>query len=297
MRAFPRPSPSATGLVLAVLSVPVSAAGSCGLSAEIQQQVDASLRAPGQVAYSGTLLLEQNLQRQFLAVDSTAGGARAQLRRLSEQADPPLEYLSAAHEQLADACALARYYELSLESGSVIAGRATRRITARPRDSLRFGYIMDVDLETALPLRMITATQEGKVLERYEFADIRLTDATSPEPDAIAARATGSHYRVAALPPGFNLVHHHDDPVETLVISDGLAAASVFVETPAQPLRPGEGAVLRGSTLSYSRGMNGPSGSVLITVIGEVPLQTARLLADAVRPFDVQSAERTSDAD
>ena len=47
---------------------------------------------------------------------------------------------------------------------------------------------------------------------------------------------------------------------------------------------PGEGAVQHGSTVSYTRGISMRGQKVLVTVLGEIPLTTARLVADAVRP-------------
>jgi negative regulator of sigma E activity len=36
--------------------------------------------------------------------------------------------------------------------------------------------------------------------------------------------------------------------------------------------------------LTYTRGVRTAAGGILISVLGEIPLVTARLLADAVRP-------------
>ena len=38
-----------------------------------------------------------------------------------------------------------------------------------------------------------------------------------------------------------------------------------------------------GSTVSYTRGMQLEGRPVLVTVIGEVPINTARMVADSVR--------------
>ena len=60
-----------------------------------------------------------------------------------------------------------------------------------------------------------------------------------------------------------------------------------------KPLPPGapvgEGAVIEGATLTYTRGVRSSAGGLLISVLGEVPMVTARLLADAVRPPREQS--------
>ena len=273
----------ACALSFAVLAAPLAAA--CDLTEQQQNQINRSLDAAALVSYDGTILLEQNQRRQYVEVSADPSKDFAQLRRLSVAPNLRPETLPALHHRVADACELETHYRLTVEQGATTAGLATYRVIARPRDSLRFGYIMDVDRQTGLPLRVVTATQDGAILERYEFAEIAIGE-PFPSPDLEPPTVSASHFRLAQLPPGFQLVGHSDQPVETLVISDGLAAASIFVEPTAQALKPGEGAVLRGSTLSYSRGLTSARGSALITVIGEVPIQTARLLADAVRPFE-----------
>jgi sigma-E factor negative regulatory protein RseB len=61
-----------------------------------------------------------------------------------------------------------------------------------------------------------------------------------------------------------------------------MASFSIFVEPAADGLPPGEGAVREGSTLAYTRGMQLGGSDVLITVVGEVPVNTARIVADSV---------------
>ena len=82
--------------------------------------------------------------------------------------------------------------------------------------------------------------------------------------------------------PGFFLILEEPDG-GVFVVSDGLATASVFVEPLPLGAPGGEGAVIQGATLTYTRGVPGSGGGLLISVLGEVPLVTARLLADAVR--------------
>ena len=64
--------------------------------------------------------------------------------------------------------------------------------------------------------------------------------------------------------------------------TDGLAVFSVFLEELGREIRPGEGVVRSGGTTSYTRGMDLSGQPVLITVIGEVPINTARMVADSV---------------
>ena len=58
--------------------------------------------------------------------------------------------------------------------------------------------------------------------------------------------------------------------------------AFVFLEELAREIRPGEGVVRSGGTTSYTRGMSFAGQPVLVTVIGEVPVNTARMVADSI---------------
>jgi sigma-E factor negative regulatory protein RseB len=70
---------------------------------------------------------------------------------------------------------------------------------------------------------------------------------------------------------------------ERRTYTDGLAVFSVFLEVLSEDIRPGEGVVRTGGTTSYTRGMHMSGRPVLVTVIGEVPLNTARMVADSIR--------------
>ncbi len=259
-----------------------TAGASCGLSADNEQLINAMLQAADTTAYSGTILLEHNSERQFVSVNASREGGKGSLRRLTSRANAPTEHFSTVGMRTADACALAARYGFEIQQGQPVAGRSTQRLTIKPRDTLRFGYVIEVDDISALPLRVITATPDGQVLERYEFADITIA-AESDWPTPPLTRVPG-RFLMASLPPGFTVVARRMTPVETLIVSDGFAAASVFIEPAADKLPDGEGAVLHGSTVSYTRGLSMLGQQVLVTVLGEIPLTTARLVADAVRP-------------
>jgi len=260
-----------------------SSNATCGLAIDVQTRLDQVLAAADTAAYTGTLLIEYNNDREFIGVNSADDSGRGSFLRLSREANGNPETVSPMTPIARSACALAPFYGFNIERGQVVAGREAYRLTVRPKDTLRLGYVMDIDSEYHLPLRVVTATPDGQVLERFEFADIQFQNATqaptySVEPEPI-------HYTFAALPPGFTVIGEGEitraaAPVEFLVVSDGLASVSVFVEPRPRSLANGEGVVLRGATIAYSRGT---SDDHLITVLGEVPVTTARLLADAVR--------------
>lgn len=271
----------------------------CGLAERVSQRVGSLLTAQNHTHYQGTLLVEFGGDREFVAVDSSLADGTGSLLRLNHQVDAQPTQVTLLALERPDVCDLARFYAFGIEPGQVVAGRETYRLTIRPKDTLRLGYVMDVDVETDIPLRVVTATSDGQVLERFEFAAINVSmngsqvDESQTADEGAETPASGLQrtsegtdnaeepgYRFAALPPGFEVVGRGITPTDFLVVSDGLASVSVFVEPRPAPLTDGEGVVLRGATLAYTRGT---STDFLITVMGEVPVTTARLLADAVR--------------
>jgi len=84
------------------------------------------------------------------------------------------------------------------------------------------------------------------------------------------------------VPQGFTATDTAADNAGRRTYTDGLAVFSVFLEELGRDIRPGEGVVRSGGTTSYTRGMGITGQSVLVTVIGEVPVNTARMVADSV---------------
>ena len=251
----------------------------CGLPAELASRLRLMLAAGEQVGYRGTLLIEYSNDREFVAVDTAADGP-VQYTRLNHSDTPiPQTVALPTYGYRRGLCELQQWYSFAVEaSDQVVAGRSTWRLSARPRDTLRLGYIMDIDRLSGMPLRVVTITPEGQILERFEFANVTLTD--TPPTFMPAVSSTSARYRFAGLPPGFALIGEGSDPIDFLVASDGMASVTVFIEEQPRALTDGEGVVLRGSTLAYTRGT---ADNYLITVMGEVPVATARLLADAIR--------------
>ncbi len=252
----------------------------CELASPAEQAVGRVLASLSDFSFEGTLLLERAEGREFLAVkwpEATGGGS---LRRMNTATDPVFEPWPAPADSPQRICDVLRLYSLSLDKGRIIAGRETDRLTLRPRDSLRLPHRINIDRDTGMALAMATAGPDGQMLERYEFAEIRYGARLATD---IELAESARHVRERVVVPGFVLILEEPDG-GVFVVSDGLATASVFVEPLPDGAPGGEGAVIEGATLTYTRGVPGTGGGLLISVLGEVPLVTARLLADAVRP-------------
>ena len=283
-------------LVSGTMSVSVQAVGepqgqlksspSCVMSDDVSAAIHGFLQASSSVGYRGTMLVEYGGDREFIAVHADPESGQNALKRLNQSAGAAPRLVASSPRVSNGPCDLARHYGLVLEPGMAVAGRATYRLSARPRDTLRLAYVMDIDSEFHVPLRVLAASPDGKILERYEFAEIALeAKPAAPKPEPTTAdigdtKGDVPRYFLAAIPPGFKVVDQGRRPVDFLVLSDGLASVSIFIEEQPRSLPSGEGFALRGATLTYNRGI---AKQRLVTVLGEVPITTARLLAEALR--------------
>jgi sigma-E factor negative regulatory protein RseB len=186
-----------------------------------------------------------------------------------------------------------KLYQFYLRGEERIADRDTVIIEARPRDRHRLGLVVNLDRETGLPLKSMLVGSQGRVLERYQFVqldlspqDDRALQAESAAPRRIdnsqACTSIESRWQLRWLPEGFKAVSaRHLPDGEMLVFSDGLSVFTVFV----QQLGPGmdfNGRAIRGATVAYMDHIKVAGSDYTITVVGEIPDNTAQLVARAL---------------
>ncbi len=198
-----------------------------------------------------------------------------------------------------DVQSLQANYQLLLGSRSRgLLGRPTQVVEVRPRDAHRFGYRLWLDVATGMPVRSDLYDQDGRVLDQVLFIRLDFPSTlaakllnTSIDPRGYTVVNQRQHLLAAPsalpwgtlpLPPGFKLISATEQVVQSgqpsarhLVLSDGLATVSVFVEpiTSGQSPREGQGAVGSAYAMSLILGANH------VTAIGEVPADTVRLIA------------------
>ncbi len=191
----------------------------------------------------------------------------------------------------------AHHYEYRDLGQARVAGRACRGVLMAPLDEFRYGYEICGDAETAVPLRVTLVDRRGRTVEQLLFTEIafpsRIADsAFTPPPGAtpVAANAevpaavtAPETWRLVTLPPGFRIVRRELAPspdgqgmVEHVLLSDGLSAVSVFGVHPAAPQKAFRGLSNMGAMSAYGRRV----GTFHITVVGEVPPGTVRMIGD-----------------
>jgi sigma-E factor negative regulatory protein RseB len=196
---------------------------------------------------------------------------------------------------------LENYYELVTFPKGQIAGRDTQMISIRSRDEYRYGYLLWLDLETALPLKSQVRDEHGNVVEQIIFTAISVVDEISDE--ELAPRIDTTDFEVqrpdknnneaasrdiwaaTRLPNGFTLSVFRSTllagsryPVQHLVYTDGLATVSVFIAHPLSDADMPEGFSRVGSTNAYALKIDGR----LAVAVGEVPRRTVHRIATSL---------------
>jgi sigma-E factor negative regulatory protein RseB len=202
-----------------------------------------------------------------------------------------------------------RSYALQLGGTARIAGQSARRLDVKPRDDYRYGYALWLEQHSALLLKWQLLDSKGATLAKLMFTDIRMGSEVDPgelnsssplqEFETVESRLPTApgfvqetpRWKPSRLPPGFELTDHRfyaaqdadaagGGMYEHLVYSDGIAAVSVYVEAGAGRQAADERISRLGTTHTFSRMADG----ALITVVGDVPAATVRLIGDAVAP-------------
>ncbi len=207
---------------------------------------------------------------------------------------------------------IAQVYEFESLGTERIAGRICRGVAVTPRDQYRYGYEVWADEVTAVPLKVNLVSRDGAVLEQMMFTqvdfpqtipDSALRSELDPDqqyvsepplaPAAPAGPLPGASPQFVHLPPGFRVTMRDLRPtpdgkgvIEHLVLSDGLSAVSVFRTRKVIPARVFQGVSQIGAVHAYGR----MQGTVHITVVGEAPPETVRLIGENFKIDDAEGA-------
>ena len=214
-----------------------------------------------------------------------------------------------------------RHYLLSLLDDDRVAGRATRVIEVVPRDELRYGYRFWIDSENAMLLRSMLLDERGHAVEQMMFTqiaypesidparfqirpegaraswvderlatlDAQVLESSAPLPtDADDASVSNGRVRFEGLPDGYRVdaSDYRATPAEVpptshIVLSDGMASVSVYVEhvEPSGQDHSAAGPARMGAMNAYGLSLE----HAFVTAVGEVPARTVHLIARSVR--------------
>ena len=198
-------------------------------------------------------------------------------------------------------------YRLSMRGTDRVAGRDAVRIAIEPIDADRYGYRLWLDAQTALLLRSELRDANGAKLEIFQFALLEIGPdipraALEPETrdGSIASQLALEHpatvrhkssmaWHARWVPAGFAMANADVrrtpsslKAVNNMMYSDGIASFSVYIESMPQS-GAGNLASRTGATVVVTHLAPGPEDEEhLVTVVGEVPMATARRIARSI---------------
>jgi sigma-E factor negative regulatory protein RseB len=200
---------------------------------------------------------------------------------------------------------LTESYQIRKEDVDRVAGYDCQWIALAPRDNLRYGRRFCAELASGLPLRAHTMNDKGEAVESFAFTQLSLGGSFTRDrvKSKYADKSRAQNWRIDrsgfntapstpgdtgwvlnAHLPGFKKLMEakrslggRSGTVSQIVLSDGLAAVSIFIE----PMPRSQSAQLlshQGAVNIYKR----PLGSHIVTVLGEAPAATIMQIANSV---------------
>lgn len=202
-------------------------------------------------------------------------------------------------QNVLDHSLLNNQYKFRVGEQQRVAGRTARLIEIIPKDNLRFGYQLYLDQDSALPLRSVMLDTKGEQRSQLLFVDLKTGPHITPiehdlsalelaqidkqqlETQINSSQPVISAWRFANLPAGYTMLsyrHNSNDSRDHFVFSDGLATVSMYIESIEKEGLEGFSRMGAVQALGIHRHQH------QITVVGEVPKPTLRLLAMSVIP-------------
>ena len=190
-------------------------------------------------------------------------------------------------------------YEFITVGRARVAGRSAQQIRIVSRDNTRFGYQLWLDEASGMLLKLNMLDLQGALLEQIQVTAFAISAEPSeyfsrinvnslPKPMAMNNTQTRPHsWKVGYLPKGMHVVKQDTrrlaltgQVVEHKLFSDGLIDVSVYV----QPARDAVGGdlALRNEVSTF---LTLTDGKAQVTVVGEIPLQTANAIATSLMPL------------
>lgn len=198
---------------------------------------------------------------------------------------------------------IASVYDIKKGETERIAGYQAQAILLAPKDAMRYGHKFWADVATGMLLKAQTFDERREVVEQFMFTSLKIgqiprTDLRSrfqnlgPDWRVEEAGPPGASSEIPwvlkSAPPGFrkltemrrtfagNVEVHH------MVISDGLASISVFIEPDGRnkPNPPPLGLSRQGAINIFTRKVD----NHMITVVGEAPGACVEAIAAGLAP-------------
>ena len=196
------------------------------------------------------------------------------------------------HQLLLAPLALQSGYEFIAVGRGRVSGRVAQQIRIISRDNSRYSYQLWVDEQTAMPLKLNMLDLNGQLVKQVQVTQIQVSE----EPDAYferinhdmlppvraSTKAVHRHaWQVSYMPDGMTEVRRNThrlmvtgQVVEYAMLSDGLVDVSIYV-------MPAQNSGLQNNVYRHQAKtlLTRLEGDVQISIVGEIPPQTANKIA------------------
>lgn len=167
-----------------------------------------------------------------------------------------------------------------------------------PKDALRYGHRFWADVQSGLLLKA-KMVENQRMMEQFAFSQLQIGGTiprewlkpsvalpSHPPAPPTPEQSVDSPWTIQSPPPGFRKLMEmrrtreasSGGSVTHIVLSDGLAAVSVFIEQTQASQRVNQGLVQKGSIHIYTRLV----GDQRVTVLGETPAATVRQIGESI---------------
>jgi sigma-E factor negative regulatory protein RseB len=193
---------------------------------------------------------------------------------------------------------LSQYYWFSLGNVEYVARRAARVVSIDPKDDLRYGRKLWIDVESKLPLKFQWLDEKGEVLEEMVFNSLSI-EPSIPASELVASTKTDDSWKTKqhemlpaqsliwtldGVPDGFHMMSYtrlkrgtNNRAIDHILLSDGISSISIYIDQFMNEIFTGQPRKI-GAINSYTRKLD----KYLITVMGEVPAKTTQTIGDGI---------------
>lgn len=198
---------------------------------------------------------------------------------------------------------LLKTYSFHFGENTMVAGQVAKKLIIKPKDKYRYGHTLWIDAKKGLLLKDHLIGDNLKIVEQFMFTQINYPDVIkrsrllsssknnkftwyeAKDEDVKKDVKRSMSWKVMKVPAGFfpGVKRHHNMtmsamPVEHFMYSDGLSSISVFVEKQMKNSKNLIGGSKMGAVNAYGRSI----GEYHVTVVGEVPHATVKMIGDSV---------------
>ena len=193
---------------------------------------------------------------------------------------------------------LGAIYQFEIVGEEDVAMLPSYVVAIQPKDNFRYFRKIWIEKQNFLPLKVVVYDNSGASMEQIVFTEIEVKDAlpfvdintsnTAPPVQHThqlqAQSSDQAAFVVTNIPQGFREIfftrrpmHNTGQPVDHMLLSDGFASVSVYMENKSAAMQAGLQSA--GAVNSFSQTI----GDAQLTVMGEVPAETVKFIAEGIK--------------